>query len=400
MPRSLLSLVWLLSVVAASAIAACGPAPAPHGPPAPSNTTPPAVDEPLAPLAGPVRVGVVLPMTGAQGAFGVSTEAGIRLAIRERNDAGGVRGARLELVVLDTMGTPAGVGEAVTRLIEQEHVVAILGEVTSGATLAAAEIAQARGVPLITPSATSASVTEVGDRIFRACFVDEAQGRAMARFARDELHVARAAILADTSTLYPVALAAAFTTEFAAGGGTIVLADAYQGGAIAPSVIGRIAAAKVDAVYLPGYYPDAAQIAIELRKLGSRAVLLGGDGWDSPELGAIAGAAIDGAYFTNHFAIDDPREITRSFAKRYAGVRGTPPDGLAALGYDAALVLLDALERTPDLDGAALAAAISVTSVEGVTGHIDLRAGRDPAKPVHVLELKALLPHFAASISP
>jgi branched-chain amino acid transport system substrate-binding protein len=383
---------------AVTVIAACGPTPAP--PTAPSNTPAAAADRALAPLAGPVTIGAVLPMTGPTAVFGISTEAGIRQAVRERNAAGGVRGATIELVVLDTMGKPAEAAVAARRLVDEEHVVALLGDVTSSGTLAAAAIAQERGVPLVTPSATSTSVTEVGDRIFRACIVDEAQGRAMARFAREELRVTRAAILADTSTLYPVALAAAFTAGFTARGGTIVSADAYQGGTIDPAVLGRIAAAKVEVVYLPGYYTDVAAIAIQLRALGSRAILLGGDGWDSPTLATLAGAAIDGAYYTNHFAIDDPRAVTRDFATRHAESYGAPPDGLAALGYDAGLVVLDAIERAPALDGATLSEAIAATTIDGASGRISFGGARDPAKPVHVLQLKGQTPRFAASIQP
>jgi branched-chain amino acid transport system substrate-binding protein len=394
-PRHLGPLAAAVAVIVAS-----GPAPAPAPPTAPSNTPAPTAERVLAPFTGPVKIGAILPMTGAAAVFGTSTEAGIRQAVRERNAAGGVRGATIELVVLDTMGKPAGAEVATRRLVDEEHVVALLGEATSSATLVAATIAQERGVPLITPSATSRSVTEVGDRIFRACVVDEAQARAMARFAREELRVTRAAILADTTSLYPVALAAAFTSGFTDRGGTVVVADAYQSGAVDPTVVGRLAAAKVEAIYLPGYYADVAAIAIQLRKLGSRAILLGGDGWDSPELAPLAGAAIEGGYYTNHFAIDDPRADTREFALRYTESYGAPPDALAALGYDAALVVLDALERTPALDGANLSEAIAATTIEGASGRITFGGARDPAKPVHVLQMKAQAPHFAASIQP
>jgi branched-chain amino acid transport system substrate-binding protein len=382
------------------ALVACG-SDAPRPKPLPVSNTPPAQTNELPALEGPIRIGAVLPMTGSEATFGQSTLAGIQHAIAERNERGGVRGARIEVVTLDTAGKLANVASVVTRLIVEHHVVAIVGDVASASTLAGASVAQEHGVPMITPASTNPAVTEVGDRIFRACFLDDAQADAMARFAREELHVDDVAILSDASSAYSGSLTWEFSKDFDGRGGKVVLEAHYvTGSPIDPALVTQIRTSGADAVYVPGYYPDVATIAIALRKAGVTIPLLGGDGWDSPELGAIAGTAIDGSYYTNHFAIDDPREITRAFATRYAKDRGAPPDGLAALGYDATLVLLDAMERTASLDGADLSAAIAGTKLEGATGGITFAGMRDPTKAVVVLQLKAQLPHYVASITP
>lgn len=384
------SLAWLV---------ACGSG-APHPtPPPPSNA--PSADRELEPFDGPIRIGAVLPMTGVSAPFGWMTMAGIKQAIAERNERGGVRGAKLEVVGIDDMGRTADVAFAVKRLVDEEHVVAIIGEATSGATLAGAVVAQERGIPMITPSATNPEITQVGDRIFRACFLDEAQARVMARFAREQLEIAGVAILSDTASAYSVGLATTFGTDFHKRGGTVVLDVHYEGGsAVDPALLAQIKASGADAVYVPGYYTDVATIAIELRKIGVTVPLLGGDGWDSSDLGATAGAAIDGSYYTNHFAIDDPREVTRAFAKRFAADQGGPPDALAALGYDATRVLLDAMERSPSLDGANLAAAMARTKLEGVTGGIEFAGARDPRKQVVVMQFQAQMPRLATALTP
>jgi branched-chain amino acid transport system substrate-binding protein len=385
--------------MAVAALVACGSeAPRPK-PPEVSNT--PAPTGELAPFEGPIRIGAVLPMTGAEATFGQSTFAGIQQAVVERNERGGVRGATIEVITRDTAGKVSSVATAVTQLIVEEHVVAIVGEVTSGNTLAGAAVAQEHGIPMITPSATNPQVTQLGDRIFRACFMDAAQARAMARFALEQLRVTRVAILRDSASAYSDELATQFERAFHERGGKAVIDVRYETGSpVDPVLLAQIRTSGVEAVYVPGYYTDVAAIAIALRTAGVTVPLLGGDGWDSSELGPIAGAAIDGSYYTNHFAIDEPREVVRTFAKRYANDHGTPPDALAALGYDATRVLLDALERTPSLEGADLAAAIAVTKLEGVTGGITFAGARDPAKSVVVMQMKAQMPHFVVSLTP
>jgi branched-chain amino acid transport system substrate-binding protein len=220
----------IVSMVAAALVACGSDAPRPK-PPEVSNTPAPApapaTAGELAPLAGPIRIGTVMPMTGSAAAFGQSTLAGVQQAVAERNERGGVRGATIEIVSLDDAGKLVNVAPAVTRLIVEDHAVAIVGDVASGATIAGAAVAQEHGIPMITPAATNVRATQVGDKIFRACFTDEVQGRAMARFARQQLHVYDVAILSDPKSAYSVELAESFDLELALQGGSTVLDEQF-----------------------------------------------------------------------------------------------------------------------------------------------------------------------------
>ncbi len=348
----------------------------------------------------PIRIGVYLPMTGPMGSFGSSALAGIELAVAEQNAAGGVRGATVEIVALDTMGQPAATAAVVERLIEHDRVVALVGEVLSMNSLAGAAVAQAQGVPMIAPSATAVDVTRTGDRIFRACFIDAVQARAMAAFAREHLKVSRVAILTDEAQAYSVGLASGFAAELRARGGTIVAEQRYQTGNTDPKALMAIKAARPEAIYVPGYYADVGTVAVQLRKIGVAVPLLGGDGWDSAELTMIAGSAIDGSYYTSQFAVDDPRAVSQAFVARFQEGSGTPPDSLAALGYDAVRIVLAAMARSPSLDRADLAEAMAATRLDGVTGPLTFDGDRDPIKPVAVLRFESGRPRLAATIGP
>jgi branched-chain amino acid transport system substrate-binding protein len=280
--------------------------PKPGDPPKPA---PDVAGAPVAP-AGDLVIGAYLSLTGAQATFGMSTDEGIALAVDEQNRAGGVRGHKIVLRTLDTAGRSSGAADAVTRLVTREGAIAILGEVTSGTTLAGAAVAQQSGIPMITPAATNPAVTEVGDMISRACMLDDDQAAAMAAFARDRLKLSRVAVLYDQAQPYSTGLATSFAKAFSRLGGTITGVQRYTSGdQDLQTQLEAIRDAKAQAVFAPGFYTDVGGIAKQLRALGVTAPLLGTDGWDSPQLAQIAGAAIDGSYYAGHFAADDPRPI-------------------------------------------------------------------------------------------
>jgi branched-chain amino acid transport system substrate-binding protein len=351
---------------------------------------------------GPIVIGHFASMTGSEASFGQSTDKAIRLALDERNARGGVKGRRIELVTLDNAGKSQEAGTAVTRLITEYRVKAVLGEVSSGLSKAGAAVAQSYRVPMISPSSTNDSVTKAGNMISRVCFIDSFQGYVVAKFARDHLKATRVGVLYDQQQAYSKGLAHEFDRAFRALGGTITTRQAYTGGdANLSAQLRSLKDTNPEAIFLPGYYNDAGNIAIQARKIGITAPLLGGDGWDSAKLTEIGGAAMEGNYYSNHYSFEDPRPAVQDFVRKYRDRYGETPDGLGALGYDAALVLFDALERAPSLDGPVLAATIAATrDFPAVTGVITLDKDRNPVKPAVMVVIRNGVPHYAATIAP
>ncbi|MCK6548910.1 ABC transporter substrate-binding protein [Myxococcota bacterium] len=349
-----------------------------------------------------IMIGEVGSLTGAQATFGISTRNGIELAVNQVNAAGGVKGKKLAVRVYDDQGKPEEAANAVTRLIAQDKVKVILGEVASTNSLAMAPKAQAAQVPMITPSSTNPKVTEVGDYIFRVCFIDPFQGLVMAKFARENLKMGTAAILKDQKSDYSIGLTEVFTEKFGELGGKIVATEAYsQGDTDFRAQLTKIKAAKPEAIYIPGYYTDVGIIARQARELGLKAVLLGGDGWESEKLFELGGSAVEGAYYSNHYSAEDPSPTVQKFLTDYKAAYGSVPDSLAALGYDAAMVAIDAMKKAPDLSGPALREAIAATKdFPGVAGNITLDEKRNAVKPAVVLQVSEGKLKYVTTVNP
>ena len=344
------------------------------------------------PATGPILVGHFASMTGAQATFGQSTDNGIRLAMAERNaaiDAGTIKGRKIELKTHDDRGQPQEAGTVVTRLITQDKVVAILGEVASGLSMAGGQVAQQYGVPMISPSSTNPAVTQIGDMVFRVCFLDEFQGQVAAKFAVEELKTPKVAILYDQGQPYSKGLAEFFEKALKAGGGTVATKQAYD--SANPDVSAQLSSIKQagpQAIFLPGYYTEAANIISQARKLGITVPFLGGDGWDSDKLEEIGGDAVQGSYYSNHYSPEEERPEVKAFVERYRAKHGAAPDGLAALGYDAANLLFAAIDRAPSLGGKDLAASIAATKAfPGVTGEITIDGNRDASKSAVIVKI-------------
>ena len=354
------------------------------------------------PATGNILIGEYGSMTGSEATFGQSTHNGIMLAVEEFNAAGGLNGRQVELKSYDTQGKSQEAGTVVTRLITEDKVVAVLGEVASSLSLAGGRVAQQFGVPMISPSSTNPQVTQIGDMVFRVCFIDPYQGYVVAKFASENLKRTKVAVLYDQGQAYSKGLKDDFRKAFEALGGQIVTEQAYTGGDQDFSAqLGNIKAASPEAIFVPGYYTDVGNIALQARKLGITATLLGGDGWDSPKLTEIGGAAIEDSYFSNHYSHEEQRPEVQSFVQKFQAKYGVVPDGLAAMGYDAARLLFDAMKRSPSLGGKDLAAAIAQTKgFAGVTGSITIDAERNARKPAVVLQVKGGKYAFAASIQP
>ncbi len=346
-----------------------------------------------------IKVGVYVDLTGQTSSFGQSTKNGIELAVDEINAAGGVNGKKLQLIIEDDQGRPEQAKTVVEKLVSQDKVVAVLGEVASSNSLAAAPVAQAAKIPMITPSSTNPKVTQVGDYIFRVCFLDDFQGSSMAKFAAGNLNGKTAAILGDVNSDYSKGLTEFFEKEFTKLGGKVVAKEAYtQTDPDFKGQLTKIRNLNPDVVYVPGYYGQVGIIVKQARELGMNMPFLGGDGWDSPELWSLGGAALKNSFITNHYSADDPNPVIQSFVKSYkAKYNNVAPDSLAALAYDSAKVLADAIKRAGGTDSATLRGAINATKdFAGVTGTISINAERNAVKPAVVLEVspdtKQLLP--------
>ncbi len=337
-----------------------------------------------------VKIGVYMAMTGDTAAFGTSSMGGIRLAVKQLNEAGGIRGSKVRIILEDDRGQPGEAKTVVTRLISKEHVTAILGEVASNCSIVAASTCQQNAVPMLTPSSTNAGVTKKGDYIFRVCFIDPFQGEAAAKFAATVLNKKRAAILTDLGSDYSRGLTQSFKESFLKLGGEIAIERNYQASDTNFNAqLTSIREQKVDFVYLPGYYGNASQIIKQSRELGMPQPFIGGDGWDSPDLWTGGGAALNGCFITNHYSVDNPDPRVQTFISQFKELNGEIPNALAALAYDGANVLFDAIGKANTTDGARIRDALAATrEFPGVTGTISINAQRNAVKPAIILELK------------
>jgi branched-chain amino acid transport system substrate-binding protein len=346
----------------------------------------------LFPLAGEaeekIKLGEVNPITGAIGQYGTTCHQGIKLAVDQANAEGGLSGRLIELITEDNQSKPGQTSTIVRKFITQDKVVAIIGDLTSSATMEGGPIAQQAKIPMVTPLATNPKVTQIGNYIFRVCFIDEFQGRVMARFARETLKASKAALLTDVKQDYSVGLSGFFKETFTEGGPTVVREQSYASGDTDfRAQLSAIKAAHPDVVFLPGYYPEVSVILKQARQLGLTIPFIGCEAWDNPTLVQIAGPAANGCYFSNQFSADDPAPIVQEFDKQYLAVYGVKPDNFAALGYDAAHVVLEAIRRSAGTDGIREALA-STKDFPGVSGQITIDAQRNASKPVVILAIR------------
>jgi branched-chain amino acid transport system substrate-binding protein len=335
-----------------------------------------------------IKVGEFASMTGGSASFGQSSHNGTALAVDEINAGGGVLGKKIDLITEDDRSVSGEPSTIVHKLISEDGVIAVLGEVASSKSLEAAPICQENHIPMISPASTNAKVTEVGDYIFRVCFIDPFQGKVMAKFALSK-GWKNVALLTDVKEDYSVGLAQAFQESFTAAGGTIVKTSEYStGDKDFRAQLTSIKASHPDAIFIPGYYGEVALIARQARQFGIKAPLLGGDGWVGESLLKVAGHALDGCFFSNHYAADDTSPVIQNFVKTYQAKYGEKPDAMAALGYDSAKILADAITRAGTTDEPKLRDAIAATKdFKAVTGDITLDAQRNATKAAVILTI-------------
>lgn len=354
-----------------------------------------------------IKIGANFEMTGGIANFGNQTVNGIKLAIKEANANGGVLGKQLTLVVADNKSEPSEAANAITKLITQDKVKVVLGPVASSNVMATTQIAQDNKIPVITATATNPKVTvdngQVKSQVFRACFIDPFQGTVMANFASKSMKAKTAAIYVDNSSDYSKGLAQFFEEGFVKNGGTIVAKEAFlQKDQDFKATLTKIKASNPDVIFIPAYYEEVGKISKQARELGLTQPFLGTDGWDDPKLVEIAGAAaLNNGYFSNHYSPQDTDPNVVKFVEAYKKEYGQEPSALAALGYDSALMLIDAIKRAGSDDPAKIREALEQTkNLQVSTGIITLDANHNPVKSAVVIEMKDGKQVFKEKINP
>jgi branched-chain amino acid transport system substrate-binding protein len=349
-----------------------------------------------------IKIGAMTCLTGALSTFGVSSVQGAKLAVEEINAGGGTLGQPIRLIVEDN-GSKAGETATITRkLISEDKVTAILGDLTSSATMEGAPLAQAAKIPLLTPSATNIAITKIGNYIFRSCFIDAFTGKIMAKFALDSLKAKKAILMTDVKQDYSIGLADEIGQYFGQNGSGIAKTFSYSSGDTDfRTQLTDVRMEHPDVVFLPGYYTEAALILRQARQLGITCPFVGGEGWDSPTLVQVAGKAADGNYYTDHFSAADPDPRVQKFVQTYRAKYGALPDALAALWYDGAKLLSRAIEQAGSADAARIRDALAATrDFEGVTGRISIDENRNASKSGVILKIDNGEPKMVQQITP
>jgi branched-chain amino acid transport system substrate-binding protein len=341
-----------------------------------------------------LKIGVSAPLSGDIAALGQSTRNAIQLAEEEINAKGGVKiGAtrkKVKFIIEDDENKPESTATVFQKLINQDKVVAIIGSQSSKCSNAGAPIAESAGIPQITPWSTNPNVTKGKHYIFRSCFIDPFQGRAVAGFAIAKMKAKTAAVLYDVASDYNKGIAEVFRTEFGKSGGKIVGFETYNTNDKDFSAqLSKIRGAKPDILFLPNYFNEVPLQIQQARKLGLTCRIIGSDSWDNPELIRLGGKDMDGTYFTNHYSPDVDRPASREFIAKYKKKFNTPVDAAAALTYDSAYILFKAIEKAGKADPKAIRDAIASTrGFAGVTGDITYNGSGDPIKGAVIIRIE------------
>lgn len=349
-----------------------------------------------------VKVGLIAPLTGEVAVYGNAVKEAVQLYIDDFNAAD--HPFDINLIIYDDKGDPTEAMNAYNKLVYQDDIAVLLGPVTSSPTFGVAEASVDDGIPALTPTATHPDVTTYGDNFFRACFEDPFQGGSMAKFASSELKATTAAIIYNNADTYSIGLRDAFMKTAEEVGLTVTTTEAYGASDIDfRAQLTNIIKTNPDVLFIPYYYNVTYMICSQARELGYTGTFLGVDGTDG--VLAIEGADVsvfDGMYFANHYSADSDSQVTQAFIKEYTDKYGGTPNALAALGYDGAMIVCDALERVNNdgvkIDGEssyeAIIEALRATEVDGVTGHITFDENNNPIKTLSIIQIKDGAYHF------
>lgn len=336
-----------------------------------------------------IKIGAMGPLTGDLSIYGTAVDNGIKLAVEEINAAGGILGKQVECTFLDEKGDSTEAVNAYNRLVQNEKVVAIIGDVTSTPSIAVAQASVQDGIPVVTATGTDASITQAGENVFRVCFTDPYQGEVMASYAVNKLNAKKAAILYNASNDYSIGLTKSFEEEAAKDNLQIVAKESYNKGDVDfKTQLTKIAASGADVLFLPEYYEEVAQIIPQAKAAGIEMTMLGADGWDGVKDKVQDKAQLEGALFCCGYSPESTDENLQAFIQKYKDKYGEEPKGFAAQGYDAMYLLKAAMEKAGSTEKTAVVAALKDIDFTGVTGKIVFDENRDPIKGVVVNTFK------------
>ena len=349
-----------------------------------------------------IKIGAIGPLSGAASTYGTSVKDGATLLEKEVNDAGGINGKQIKFVFEDDQADPNSAMQAFNKLVDDEKVCAILGGVTSGATLSIAPNATSKKIPMITPTGTEPTITKTGgEYMFRGCFIDSFQGEVLGQYATETLKKKTASVLYNAGSDYSKGIADSFKTKFEAEGGTVTEFLTYNDkDTDFKAQLTKIKSSAPDVLVLPDYYNVVGLIAKQARGLGIQSQLLGGDGWESEDLVKIGGDAVNGALYINHYYSGDTDVAVKNFVDSYKKDYNKEPDAFAALGYDSAKILVKAIEKANSTDGDAIRTALASMEMNSVTGNIKFNSDRSAIKSAVVIKIDAGNKTLAGKVNP
>lgn len=353
-----------------------------------------------------IRIGLITPLSGDVKTFGESVRNSFLIAVEEANAKGGVAGMKIAWVVQDDKNDATEAANVANLLVNQHRVKAIVGSVTSKTSIPVSDIIQAGKVPTISPTATNPKVTVADgkrkDHMFRACFIDPFQGAVLAKFAQETLKKKSAAVLYDASNDYSKGIAEVFRDAFRKQGGSVAAFESYGKDDVDFSaLLTKVKASGADVLFLPDYYNKVGLIAKQAREKGVKAQLIGPDGWDSPDLVKIAGPAIEGGYFSNHYSPDDKRPEVVAWVKKYKEKHGQVPDALGTLAYDATNMLLEAIRKAGSDDPKKIREALaSMKDFQAVSGKSTMDRNGDCIKSAAILKIEGGKQTFVKMVNP
>ncbi len=350
-----------------------------------------------------ILIGEFGSLSGSEATFGISSTNGLKLAVEEMNNSGGLLNKKIKLITYDDQGKPSEAQTVVQRLIKNDNVVAVIGEVASSRSKAGAPICQQNKIPMITPASTNPEVTAIGDYIFRVCFIDPFQATVVSKFIINTLKLKRVAILKDVKNAYSTGLSDFFEKEFKSMGGEIVEIQSFQAGdKDFKAQLTSIKAKNPEAIFIPAYYTDVNLISIQAREIGITVPLIGSDGWESEKLTeGKAKDALEGCFFSTHVSTENPDPAIQNFITKYKAKYNSMPDAMSFLAYDAGMILFDAMKRAGTTDPEKVKNELAKTKdYNGVTGKISINEQRNAIKPAVILEIKGGQFKYKETVAP
>lgn len=348
-----------------------------------------------------IRIGGLAPLTGDAASYGVAVNNAIQMAVEDINANGGIDGKQIEYIYYDEKGDTTEATNAYNKLVQDDKVVAIIGDVTTKPTLAVAQTSQQDNIPIITATATAAEVTLTGPNIFRACFTDPFQGELMASYASEKLGATKVAVLSDMADDYSSGIAEAFVAKAEELGMQVVADEKYQDGDVDfKSQLTNIKGQNPDVLFLPVYYEDLRLISAQAKEVGVTAQLCGADGWDSVLTDNFDSSVLNGGVFCSQYSTESTDERVQNFISTYKEKYEMDPNMFAVLAYDATNMMAQAISDAGSTDSQAIIDAMAALEYDGLTGHMTFDEDRNPQKSAVIVSIQDNVYKFVENYDP